>query len=275
MLAALLYPRDPAAQPSARALTARCPTDPLAPAVTPRVVFDSTPRPDGSPARYGSLQYPRGPISESEIAITIDDGPDPVLHARVLDILDQHCIKATFFFVGRYVNLHPEMVRESAARGHVVGTHSLTHPNNLRRYSRAVEAKEIRGGFEAVEAALASSPAGDRARLAPFFRFPGLNASPWMLDYLGARGIAAFSSDFGVDDWKGISAAEIERRALLEATRSRGGVVIIHETKPHMVEELPALIVAWEKLGYRFVQVVPAPGARDLAAQKPDALIHR
>ena len=81
--------------------------------------------------------------------------------------------------------------------------------------------------------------------------------------------------DFGVDDWKGISAAEIERRALLEATRSRGGVVIIHETKPHMVEELPALIVAWEKLGYRIVQVVPAPGARELAAQKPDALIHR
>ena len=264
-----------AAEPPRRvALPARCPTDPLAPAVTPQVVFDSTPRPDGSAARYGSLQYPRGPISESEIAITIDDGPDAALHQRVLDILDQHCIKATFFFVGRYVDLHPEMVRDSAARGHTIGTHSLTHPNNLRRYSHAVEAAQIRGGFETVEAALASSPPQDRARLAPFFRFPGLNGSPWMLDYLGARRIAAFSSDFGVDDWKGISAAEIERRALIEAARARGGVVIMHETRPHMVEELSALITAWEKLGYRFVQVVPAPGARDLAAQAPDALIH-
>jgi peptidoglycan/xylan/chitin deacetylase (PgdA/CDA1 family) len=252
----------------------RCPTDPLAPAVTPQVVFDSTPRADGSAARYGTLQYPRGPIKPYEIAITIDDGPDAALHQRVLDILDKHCIKAAFFFVGRYVYLHPEMVRASAARGHTVGTHSLTHPNNLRRYSHETEAAQIRGGFVAAEAALASAPPEDRARLAPFFRFPGLNASPWMLDYLGARRIAAFSSDFGTDDWRGISSAEIGRRAIRYANQARGGVVIVHETRPHMVEELSELITIWEKQGYRFVQVVPAPGAREQAEKAPDALLH-
>jgi peptidoglycan/xylan/chitin deacetylase (PgdA/CDA1 family) len=264
---------DGRAADRAAASAARCPTDPLAPAVTPQVMFDSAPRADGSAARYGTLQYPRGPIKPYEIAITIDDGPDAKLHQRVLDILDTHCIKATFFFVGRYVNAHPEMVRESAARGHVVGTHSLTHPNNLRRFSHAVEAQQIRGGFQAVEAALASSPPRDRARLAPFFRFPGLNASPWMLDYLGARRIAAFSSDFGTDDWRGIGSADIQVRAIRYANASKGGIVIMHETRPHMVEEMSSLIVLWERQGYRFVQVVPAPGARDLAARTPDALV--
>jgi peptidoglycan/xylan/chitin deacetylase (PgdA/CDA1 family) len=266
-----VQPARPADQ--AAASGARCPTDPLAPAVTPQVVFDSTPRPDGSAARYGSLQYGRGPIAPYEIAITIDDGPDAALHQRVLDILDQHCIKATFFFVGRYVDLHPEMVRASAARGHIVATHSLTHPNNLRRYSHAVEAAQIRGGFDSVRDALASSPPQDRARMAPFFRFPGLNASPWMLDYLGARRIAVFSSDFGTDDWRGISPEAIEQRAVRYANASKGGVVIMHETRPHMVEELSALITIWEKQGYRFVQVVPAADARALAARTPDPLV--
>ena len=254
---------------------ARCATDPFAPALTPQVVFDSTPHADGSAARYGSLQYGRGPIKPYEIAITIDDGPDAALHQRVLDILDQHCIKATFFFVGRNVTLHPEMVRASAARGHVVATHSLTHPNNLRRYSRAAEAAQIRGGFEAVEAALASSPPQDRARLAPFFRFPGLNGSPWMLDYLGARRIAVFSSDFGTDDWRGISPAEIEQRAIRYANESKGGIVIMHETRPHMVEELSTLIVLWETQGYRFVQAVPEPDARATSQPSRRTLLSR
>ncbi len=264
---------SPAKNPLAQAATPRCPTDPLAPAVTPKVEFDNHPLADGSAARFGSLQYPRGPIKPYEVALTIDDGPDAALHQRVLDILDQHCLKATFFFVGRYVNLHPEMVRNSALRGHVVATHSLTHPNNLRHYSHAREIQEIAGGFAAAQAALVDAPPNARAQLAPFFRFPGLNGSPWMLGYLGQHRITAFSSDFGVDDWKRISAAEIERRGLLEASRAKGGIVIVHETKPHMVEELSAFIEALERKGYRFVQVVPAPGDRAFAEQAPDPLI--
>jgi len=250
-----------------------CRTDPLAPAVTPRVEIGAAPDASGRAVRYGSLQYPRTPLGTMKIALTIDDGPDGKNHTRVLDILDKHCLKATFFFVGYLANARPDLVRETAARGHVIGTHSQTHPDNMRRLSQARQDAQIEGGFEAAQRALQDSPPELQAALAPFFRFPGLNDSPHMLAFLGQRHIAVLSSEFGADDWKGISSSEIERRALKEAASSRGGVVILHESRPHTVEALDDLITQFEKRGYSFVLLAPTPGARGEAASAPGALL--
>ena len=250
-----------------------CRTDPLAPAVTPRVEIDTAPDASGRAVRFGSLQYPRSPLGPMKIALTIDDGPDGKNHNRVLDILDKHCLKATFFFVGELANARPDLVRETAARGHVIGTHSLTHPDNMRRLSWARQQIQIDGGFEAAQRALAESPPQLQAALAPFFRFPGLNDSPAMLAYLGRRHVAVLSSEFGTDDWKGISSAEIERRGLKEAAESRGGVLIVHESRPHTVAALDDLITQFEKRGYSFVLLASKPGARDQAASAPGALL--
>jgi len=250
-----------------------CATDPLAPAVTPRVEIATQPDASGRAARFGSLQYRRAPLGDMKIALTIDDGPDPINHRRLLDILDRHCLKATFFFVGYLANSRPDLVRETAARGHVIGTHSLTHPDNLRRLSPDRQAAQIDGGFEASQRALETSPPQLQAALAPFFRFPGLNDSPAMLNYLGQRHIAVFSSEFGTDDWKGISSAEIERRGLKEAAETRGGVLIVHESRPHTVAALDDLITQFEKRGYSFVLLAPTPDARGEAASAPGAIL--
>ena len=260
----------PAARP---APTGPCPTDPLAPAVTPTLAISSAPDADGRPARYGTLQYPRGSIAPMQIALTIDDGPDAINHTRVLDILDKHCLKATFFFVGILANTHPELVRDTAARGHTIGTHSWTHPNNMRRLSASGQVFQITQGFKASEAALQTATPAQQAQLSPFFRFPGLNDSPTMLAYLGQRKIAVLSSDFGADDWKPISSAEVERRALRDGAESRGGVLILHESRAHTVAVLDELITAFEQRGYHFVQLIPTPGARDVAAAAPDPLL--
>jgi peptidoglycan/xylan/chitin deacetylase (PgdA/CDA1 family) len=236
--------------------TGVCPTDPLAPARTPTVAIDVQPGPTGA-ARYGGLQYRRTPLAPGEIALTIDDGPDAVRERMVLDILDRHCLKATFFMVGWYAAAHPELVREVAARGHTIGTHTWLHPNNLRRLSPDHARLEIDRGLHAVQSALTSAPPQDRARFTPFFRFPGLNDSRPLLSWLGDRQLGVISADFGADDWKGISAAEIERRALKAAAQTRGGVLILHETKRHTVEGLSDLITAFEQRGYRFVQLTP------------------
>jgi peptidoglycan/xylan/chitin deacetylase (PgdA/CDA1 family) len=250
-----------------------CRTDPLAPAVTPRVEIGAAPDASGRAVRYGSLQYPRTPLGTMKIALTIDDGPDGKNHIRVLDILDKHCLKATFFFVGYLANARPDLVRETAARGHIIGTHSQTHPDNMRRLSQARQDAQIDGGFEAAQRALQDSPPELQAALAPFFRFPGLNDSPHMLAYLGQRHIAVLSSEFGADDWKGISSAEIERRGLKEAASSQGGVVILHESRPHTVAALDDLITQFEKRGYSFVLLAPSPNARGEAASAPGALL--
>lgn len=68
-----------------------------------------------------------GPASARGIVLTFDDGPDPIHTRKVLDILDAHNAKATFFVIGRKVEAHPDVVREIARRGHEVGVHGFTH----------------------------------------------------------------------------------------------------------------------------------------------------
>jgi len=69
----------------------------------------------------------RGPRDARGFALTFDDGPHPVHTRKVLDILDEHGAKATFFVIGRKVEKHPEVIREILARGHEVGVHGFAH----------------------------------------------------------------------------------------------------------------------------------------------------
>lgn len=255
---------------TARASGATCPTDAHAPAQTPGLILPS----EQGPA-YGTMQYRAGSagFAPKQIALTFDDGPDPETTPRILAILDQHCIKATFFLVGLYAEKRPDLVRLIAAHGHTIGTHSFTHPN-LRHLSFAAAKREIARGFGAAEAALANAPPSDHARLAPFFRFPGLNDKKSLRGWLGEHNIATVSCDFGADDWKQINARQVYSRALQNIDQLGRGILILHDTKPHTAEMLSQLIVTLRARGYSFVQLQPAPDARIRAAEVPGALLH-
>jgi peptidoglycan/xylan/chitin deacetylase (PgdA/CDA1 family) len=245
-----------------------CRSDAAAPLHTPTVTLDTR----GGPT-YGSMQYRHGmALGPKEIALTFDDGPNPETTPRILDILDQHCIKATFFMVGIYAQARPDLVREVAARGHMIGTHTWDH-RNLRRMSLTNAKREITRGFLAVETALASAPPEDRARLAPFFRFPGLNDKKALIAWLGEHDIATVSCEFGADDWLHISSAEVYRRGLRSIDEVGRGILILHDTKPHTADMLSKLIVTLEKRGYHFVQIVPDRKSRALAAADDGSLI--
>jgi len=64
-----------------------------------------------------------------KLAITFDDGPNPSITPKLLDLLDRHKAKATFFVVGRYVRESPDLTKEILTRGHLLGNHTDTHPN--------------------------------------------------------------------------------------------------------------------------------------------------
>ena len=239
-----------------------CPTDALAPLTTPQVQLDVQPRPASAAASYGGMQYRRTPgLGRKDIALTIDDGPNPQATPLVLQILAKHCLKVTYFLVGWYAHAYPELVRQEAAAGHFIGTHTFSHPDNLRRLTVAQAEAEITQGFEAAQGALASGTPAEKAQLTPFFRFPGLNDTKELSQWLAQRRIAVVGADFGANDWLNISPAAIEHRALLEAADTHGGILILHDSHMHTAEALDDLITSFEQGGYRFVQLVPSPDA--------------
>lgn len=225
------------------------------------------------PGRYGALQHGRTPLPPRTIALTFDDGPSPEGLPRVLDILDQRNIKATFFFVGVYVQLRPDLVREAASRGHTVACHSWSHPTTLPGWGAAAQESQVRRCFAALEAALADSPPEVRARLEPMFRFPGLNESRYLAGWLNQRGVLVLSAEGGTDDWRSIRAPTILRRTVANMESSGGGVLILHETRPQMVAALPELLDTLMARGFGFVQITAGAEGRTRALAADDAVL--
>src|SRR5262249_52751001 len=75
------------------------------------------------------------------IALTFDDGPNPALTPRLLELLERHQARATFFLVGRWANAHPSIVRDIQAGGHTIGNHTTTHPNLVWLSKRRIVAE--------------------------------------------------------------------------------------------------------------------------------------
>ncbi len=69
----------------------------------------------------------RGRTGENFVALTFDDGPSETVTGQVLDLLDKHQVKATFFVSGENASRYPEIIREIIARGHTLGNHSYNH----------------------------------------------------------------------------------------------------------------------------------------------------
>lgn len=70
-----------------------------------------------------------GPYNKAAVALTFDDGPDPVFTPQILDKLKAHGVKATFFLLGENVVQYPEIVKRIAAEGHQIGNHTFSHPD--------------------------------------------------------------------------------------------------------------------------------------------------
>lgn len=201
---------------------------------------------------YGTLQYARSlDLAEKEILFTFDDGPDPVVTPQILDTLDRHCLKATFFFTGLRAERYPELVREVWRRGHTIATHTYSHPNNLRRFAPSYARAQITRGQEAIAAALQGAEDTKEAELAPFFRFPGLNDSARLKAWLAAQDIAVFSCDFGSDDWRRISAWSVYKRTMRNAAYMGRGIVILHDTKTRTASALPMILDELARRGFK------------------------
>lgn len=128
----------------------------------------------------------RLPGTAPRVALTFDDGPDPDVTPRVLDLLDAAGARASFFCVGRRAAAHPQLVREIARRGHRVENHSLTHnhaffflwPHALRR--EVLDTQKLLADLTGREPELFRPPAGIRSPLLePVLARHGLALASW------------------------------------------------------------------------------------------------
>lgn len=191
-------------------------------------------------------------LRDKEVVLTFDDGPMAGRTDRILSILDKHCVKATFFVVGRMALANPALTKRIRSDGHTIAVHTHSHAN-LVEIERPRAIREIRLGYGAIQAAL-----GGKAP-APFFRFPYLAQTYSLQKYLADQGIAVFGTDNLImsDDFLEITPAEALDRTMAGLRMHGKGVILLHDIQPKTVRMLPQLLAALDKGGYKIVHMVP------------------
>lgn len=112
--------------------------------------------------------------SEEKVAyLTFDDGPNPLVTPKVLDILKENDIKATFFVIGKHVDTYPEIVKRAYEEGHYIANHSYEHNNNTLYKSEENFIKEIQKTDDAIARAI-----GKQEYHSFLFRFPNGYMAP-------------------------------------------------------------------------------------------------
>ncbi len=194
-------------------------------------------------------RLPEAAATRDAVAITIDDGPHPDITPRVLELLDEHGARATFFCVGEKVRRHPEIAREIVNRGHAVENHSQRHVHNFSLMGPRGLLKEIGRAQESIAAVTDILPR--------FFRAPAGLRNPF-LDPVLAR------LDLQLASWtrRGFDTVSRDPNAVFEKlTRHLGGrdILLLHDGHPGrlpsgqalILDVLPRLLAAVSAAGLR------------------------
>ena len=191
--------------------------------------------------------------ARNEIALTIDDGPDPVVTPQVLDMLDQHNIRATFFCVGEKAARYPDLCRDIVRRGHTVENHTQRHSHYFAFMSPGGFTRELQDAQRTLTALTGQPPL--------FFRAPAGIRSPLLDPVLARLGLQLASwSARGFDTRIG-NATQVKNR-LLKHLRA-GAILLLHDGNaartaqgiPVIIEILPALFEAAQRAQLRFVSL--------------------
>src|SRR6202011_2717361 len=147
--------------------------------------------------------------------------------------------------IGEHAMWAPEILRQVAAAGHTIGSHTWSHADLAKKTPQ--EGKdEIEKGISAVHWAL-GGPA------APFFRFPALSHAPEMVTYLGERNIAIFSTDMDSLDFRIHKPDQVIASVLAKLKKNGKGIVLMHDFQRATAEAAPELLRQLKPNGYKVV----------------------
>ncbi len=196
-------------------------------------------------------ELPTAAAARNEVALTIDDGPDPSVTPLVLDMLDRYHAKATFFCIGDKAAQYPDLCREIVQRGHAVENHSQHHRHHFSLLGIAGFTREITAAQDTLTSISGQRPV--------FFRAPAGLRNPFLDPVLTRLGLRLASWSVRGFDTRVGDARKVSSK-LLGKLRP-GAIVLLHDgnaalTKTNtavILQVLPAVLEAAAAAGLRFV----------------------
>lgn len=196
-------------------------------------------------------QLPAASTARNEIALTIDDGPDPAVTPQVLDLLDRHAAQATFFCIGEKAARYPDLCWEIARRGHAVENHSQHHHHHFALLGGSGITRELQTAQDTLTAITGQRPL--------FFRAPAGLRNPLLDPVLARLGLRLASWSVRGFDTR-IGDAERVKNGLLRGLRA-GAILLLHDGNaartregiPVILEVLPTVLAAAGAAGLRFI----------------------
>lgn len=203
--------------------------------------------PTNTPTHTLPLGYPlfSGNTHLPEIALTFDDGPNPIYTPQILAVLQKYEVKATFFDVGYLISDYPNILRQEYRDGNVVGNHSWSHPE-LTLLSASSILSQLTRTSDAIQAAISVRPA--------FFRPPYGAFNRTVLAEANALGVTTVLWNDTAGDWTLPGVSVIAKRILSQARN--GGIILLHDgggDRSQTVAALPMFITALKNRGFSFV----------------------
>jgi peptidoglycan-N-acetylglucosamine deacetylase len=206
----------------------------------------SDPRFPGRPGRGDDDDQPMFHVDDGRkgIALTIDDGPNPIYTPQVLRLLEKYQITATFSMIGIEVDAYRSVARDVAAAGHVIANHTWTHPD-LAPLPPAAVADQLTRATDAIHKATDQTPT--------LFRAPYGAWSPLVLRYCAQAGMTPLAWSVDPRDWSRPGVPSIVAN-IMHNTRT-GSIILEHDGGGNRSQTVAALKIVLPRLlaaGYHF-----------------------
>ncbi|HLF51076.1 polysaccharide deacetylase family protein [Flavobacterium sp.] len=193
---------------------------------------------------YFIKTYCNNPEKERKIAISFDDGPHEMTE-KVLDVLQKHHVKATFFCIGSQIEKHPEMFQRIIQEGHVVGNHTFTHTKSFGFLSTQKVVEEISRTNRIIERL--------SGKKVLFFRPPFGVTNPNV-----SKAISV--TKHKVIGWniRSLDTVIEDETKILERVKNKvvpGGIILLHDTSLKTVNVLEQLLLFLQSENYDVITI--------------------
>ncbi len=208
--------------------------------------------------------------ADKKIALTFDDGPDPEYTQKILNILKENDVQATFFILGSQANLYPNLVKQAYDNGNEIGNHTYLHPNISE-----ISENQINLELNSTQL-LIENITGKQTRL---FRPPFGAGQPIddkenaVLEQASNLDYYWVDMDIDPKDWYAPNSDKIKSSVINKITQGEGNIVLLHDgggNRGETVKALPEIINDLKSRGYSFVTISSLMGV-DKSVIMPDA----